>query len=100
LAVLAGIAEFGRGLLTPLAEFALVVVMLNAIATVHWQKGWLNTAGGFEFNLAILAAAVGITATGPGRFSLDHALGWATGCRAPGGPSACWLRGQWHRCSH
>jgi putative oxidoreductase len=83
MALLAGLAEFGggallaAGLLTPLAAFALVVVMLNAIATVHWAKGFWSTGGGYEFNLAILAAAVGIAATGPGRFSVDSAFGWA-----------------------
>ena len=32
-------------------------------------------AGGYEFNLVMLAVAVAIAATGPGRFSLDRALG-------------------------
>jgi putative oxidoreductase len=85
MAVLAGLAEFGggvllaAGLLTPLAAFALAVVMLNAIATVHWSKGFWSTAGGYEFNLAIIAAAVAIAATGPGRFSADNAFGWTGG---------------------
>jgi len=83
MAVLAGLAELGGGLLlalgllTPLGAFALVVVMLMAIATVHWEKGFWSTAGGYEFNLAIIAAAVAVAATGPGRFSLDNAAGWA-----------------------
>ena len=90
LAVLAGLSELGGGvllalgLLTPLGAFALVVVMLIAIATVHWEKGFWSTAGGYEFNLAILAAALAVVATGPGRFSLDHAAGWA------GGLSGAW----------
>jgi putative oxidoreductase len=89
LAVLAGVAEFGGGLLlavgllTPLAAFALVVVMLVAIVTVHWEKGFWSTAGGYEFNLAIVAAAVAIAATGPGRFSLDDAVGWAGALSGP-----------------
>jgi putative oxidoreductase len=83
MAVLAGLAELGGGLLlalgllTPLAAFALVVVMLIAIATVHWEKGFWSTAGGYEFNLAIVAAALALAATGPGRLSLDNAAGWA-----------------------
>jgi putative oxidoreductase len=51
--------------------------MLNAIGTVHWKKGFFNSAGGFEYNLLIVATAVAVTATGPGRFSLDDAFGWA-----------------------
>jgi putative oxidoreductase len=83
MAFVAGLSEFGGGLLfafgfvTPLAALALTVVMLNAIGTVHWKKGFFNSAGGYEYNLLILASAVAVTATGPGRFSLDHAVGWA-----------------------
>jgi putative oxidoreductase len=83
MAFVAGLSELGGGLLfalglaTPLAALALTVVMLNAIGTVHWKKGYFNSAGGYEYNLLIIATAVAVTATGPGRFSLDHAFGWA-----------------------
>src|SRR5437660_4196543 len=46
MALLAGAAELGGGLavalgfLTPFAALALIVVMLNAIATVHWRNGF------------------------------------------------------------
>ena len=82
MAFAAGLAEFGgglliaTGLLTPLAALAITVLMLNAIATVHWRNGFWNTAGGYEFNLLVLAAAVAIASAGPGRFSLDALLGW------------------------
>lgn len=81
--LVAGASEFGggllfaSGLLTSLAALALTVVMLNAIATVHWKKGFFNYAGGYEYNLLILATALAVTAAGPGRFSLDAAVGWA-----------------------
>jgi putative oxidoreductase len=83
LALVAGFAELGgglliaAGLLTPLAALAIAVVMLNAIGTVHWRNGFFNTAGGYEFNLLVLAAAVAITVTGAARFSLDNLIGWA-----------------------
>jgi putative oxidoreductase len=54
MAVLAGGAELGGGLLlalglaTPLAAFAIVVVMLNAIWAVHWKQGFWNANGGYE----------------------------------------------------
>jgi putative oxidoreductase len=51
-------------------------VMLNAIYVIHWPKGFFNGNGGYEFNLLIAASAVGLAAIGPGRFSIDHALGW------------------------
>jgi putative oxidoreductase len=81
MAVLAGAAEFGgglllaAGLLTPLAAVLLCTVMLNAIATVKWSRGFFEP--GFELDLTYLTVAVAVTATGPGRLSLDHAVGWA-----------------------
>jgi putative oxidoreductase len=89
MALIAGLGElaggllFAFGLLTPLAALILTVVMLNAIATVHWKKGFFNSAGGYEFNLAILTTAVAITAIGPGRYSIDHGLGWAGAISGP-----------------
>lgn len=72
---LAGVL-LAAGFLTPLASLAIVVVMMNAIGTVHWRNGFWNAAGGYELNLVIIAAAVAIAATGPGRFSLDRLIGW------------------------
>src|SRR5881628_2153427 len=71
MALLAGMAELGGvafalGLVTPLAAFGMAVVMLMAVATVHWKNGFWSTNGGFEFNLAILTVAVAVAATGPG----------------------------------
>jgi putative oxidoreductase len=89
MAMVAGLSELGGGLLfafgllTPLAALALTVVMLNAIGTVHWKNGFFNSAGGFEYNLLIVATALAVTATGPGRFSLDHAFGWAERISGP-----------------
>ena len=81
MALLAGGSElcggllFALGLLTPFAAIAIVVVMLNAIVTVHWQRGFFVTAGGYEYNLAIIAIAAGVSAIGPGTDSLDNAFG-------------------------
>ena len=52
-----GLAEFGGGallvlgLITPLGSAAVAGVMLVAITTVHWRNGFLNSNGGYEFNL-------------------------------------------------
>jgi putative oxidoreductase len=89
MAFVAGLSELGGGLLfafglvTPFAALAITVVMVNAIGTVHWKKGFFNSAGGFEYNLLIIATAVAVTATRPGRFSLDHAFGWAGSISGP-----------------
>ena len=75
------LAEFGGGLalalglLTPLPSFAIGGSMLVAIALVHLPKGFFNSKGGFEFNLAILAAVATIALAGPGAYSLDAAFG-------------------------
>ena len=65
---------FAAGLLTPLAALLLVSVMFTAIATVHWKAGFFAADGGYEFNLAIIVAALAVVLAGPGEFSLDAAL--------------------------
>jgi putative oxidoreductase len=54
----------------------MTAAMLVAIGSVHWQNGFFFTKGGYEFNLALIGAAVSVAATGPGRFSLDRVLAW------------------------
>jgi putative oxidoreductase len=81
MAILAALAEtggllFAVGLLTPLAALGIAIVMLNAIGSVHWKNGFWNSAGGFEFPLVMLAAAIAVAMTGPRRFSADAAIGW------------------------
>lgn len=49
--------------------------MLNATLAVHWPKVW-NTEDGFELPLALAAAATALAFAGPGRYSIDRALGW------------------------
>ncbi len=71
----AGGSLFALGLLTPLACSAIIGVMLNAIVSVHWSKGIWSTKGGFEFPLTLAVVAAGVAFTGPGRFSLDRAIG-------------------------
>ena len=61
----------------PFAALAIVAAMTVAIVLVHGRNGFFNSAGGLEFNLVIAAAGVALAATGPGRFSLDRAFGWA-----------------------
>ncbi len=79
MAVTAGLAEAGGGLLlafglaTPLACAAIAVVMLNAIVAVTLKRAFL---AGSELELTYLVIVVALAATGPGRFSLDRAIGW------------------------
>ena len=79
MAVLAGLAEAGGGtllalgLLTPLACALIAIVMLNAIFAVTLKRQFML---GSELELTYLVIAVSLAATGPGRFSLDRAIGW------------------------
>jgi putative oxidoreductase len=67
---------FGLGLVTPLAALMIVTSQLVAIATTHWKNGFWAGSGGFEYNLTLIAVALAICATGPGRFSFDRWFGW------------------------
>jgi putative oxidoreductase len=78
-AFLAGVAEFGGGLLlaaglaTPVAAALIITVMVAAVGSIHLPKGFFNTNGGYEFNLVIVAAALALAFAGPGLYSLDAA---------------------------
>jgi putative oxidoreductase len=80
-AFMAGLSETAGGLLlalgaaTPVAATLILGVMLVAIATVHWSKGFFNGNGGFEFPLTLAVVAIASVLTGPGRFSVDAWLG-------------------------
>jgi putative oxidoreductase len=79
MAVAAGLAEAGGGTLlalgfaTPLAAVLLATVMINAIASVTFKKAFML---GSELELIYLTIAVSLAAIGPGRFSIDRAIGW------------------------
>lgn len=72
--LLGGLA-LAAGFLTPLAAALIVSVMIVAAATVHWKNGFFVTSGGYEYNLVLGAAALGLAFTGPGALSVDRAAG-------------------------
>jgi len=80
-AALAGLSEtvggllIAAGLATPLGAAAVIGVMAAAAVFVHGRQGLFAQNGGFELPLIYAAAAVAFT--GPGVYSLDHALGWS-----------------------
>jgi putative oxidoreductase len=107
-ALLAGASEAGggallmAGLATPVAGAALIGTMVQAVRTVHLDKGPWNADGGWEYNAVLIATVAGIVEHGPGPLSLDHALGlklsgpaWALAALAAGliGPTLL-LRGR------
>jgi putative oxidoreductase len=81
MALMAGLSEatglaFALGFLTPFAALAMASVMVVAIGSVHWRNGFWAGKGGYEYNLVLWTSAVSVATTGPGRFSIDRALGW------------------------
>ncbi|MFL4950820.1 DoxX family protein [Streptomyces sp. MMS24-I31] len=79
-ATMAGLAEAGGGLLlamglaTPAAGAAAAGAMVGA-AAVHAPNGFFAQSGGYEYAASLGLTAAGLAVTGPGRLSLDHALG-------------------------
>jgi putative oxidoreductase len=81
MAVVAGLSEaagllFALGFVTPFAALGMASVMVVAVGSIHYRNGFWATSGGYEYNLLIWAVAVAVAAAGPGRFSIDAALGW------------------------
>ncbi|MDR7002390.1 DoxX family protein [Neobacillus niacini] len=80
MALFAGLAElvggtlFALGLLTPLAGIMIAGTMVMAIAKVHGANGIWATSNGYEYNLTLLAVAIGIALVGPGQYALDAFL--------------------------
>jgi putative oxidoreductase len=79
---IAGICEFGGGLLlalglfSPLGSLGIGASMVTAIAKVHWPKIWV-TEGGLELPLTNLAVVTAVGIAGPGAISLDTMFGTA-----------------------
>jgi putative oxidoreductase len=74
-----GGALLAVGAFTPLAVLSLVSVMITAIRTVHFKNGVWATNGGYEYNLVLIAALLALAEAGPGRLSVDAAVGRDSG---------------------
>lgn len=78
---LSAFTEIGSGLAIalglggPVGPAALLAVMLVAQTTVHAKNGFFAQKGGVELGVLYALAAVGLAFSGPGRLSLDAALG-------------------------
>ena len=80
-AFLAGLSEFGGGVLTalgllnPLGPLGIIGAMAMATAKAHSVKPIWVTEGGAELPVTNIAAATAVILNGPGKYSLDRALG-------------------------
>jgi putative oxidoreductase len=79
-ALMAGLGETTGGLLTALGlggalgPVLIIVVMLVAIGSVHYNKGFFTAGGGWELPAVNIAAALAVAFGGNGAYSLDNAL--------------------------
>ena len=70
------------GLLTPLAAGAIIGVLTVAFITNHRKAGFFvfrRPTEGWEYLMNLLAACVAIGSLGPGKWSLDNAVGFHPG---------------------
>ncbi|MGC5324327.1 DoxX family protein [Brevibacillus sp. SYSU BS000544] len=76
MAAIAGLLElvgglmFAAGVFTPVAAAMIVMIMLVAMFKVHAQNGFWVTSNGIEYNLVLIAIAVGVALIGPGAYVL------------------------------
>jgi putative oxidoreductase len=77
----AALSEFGGGLLTtlgvlyPLGPIGTISSMTMATVKAHWGKPIWVSEGGAETPLINIAVAASLILMGPGKYSLDEALG-------------------------
>jgi putative oxidoreductase len=75
-----GAVLLAAGAFTRVAAAGVILTMLGAIATVHWQNGffmnWTGSAAGegFELHLLVIAMAAQLVAFGGGKAALDPYL--------------------------
>lgn len=80
-AVAASLGEVVGGLLTalgllgPVGQALMIVVMIVAMVSVHRPHGFFAASNGIEVPLLYATGALAIAVTGPGAYSLDALLG-------------------------
>jgi putative oxidoreductase len=62
------------GLFTRVGAFFIACVMAVAVAGVHWNNGFFQSQGGFEYPYALLGMAVTLLILGGGKISVDAKL--------------------------
>jgi putative oxidoreductase len=80
-AILAGVCEFGGGVLSllgltnPLGPLGIIGAMAMATRKAHWGNPIWVTEGGPELPVTNMSIATALMVAGPGKYSLDRALG-------------------------
>jgi len=69
------------GFMTRFAAASLAIIMIGAIATVHWPVGFfMNWSGqqageGFEYHLLVIGMGLSLLISGAGKWSVDQVIG-------------------------
>jgi putative oxidoreductase len=80
-AYLAGLSEFGGGVLTalgllhPVGPIAVIGSMAMATRKAHWGRPIWVTEGGAELPVINITASTALILNGPGKYSLDRLIG-------------------------
>ena len=69
-----GVALLTLGLATRIISFPLIIVMIVAIKTVHWENGFNASDNGYEIPLYYILMLLVLFFVGPGRLSLDKLI--------------------------
>ena len=59
------------GLALPLVSILLVIDMIGAIVTVHWDNGFWSSDNGYEFPLALIAGLLAVGFANAGKLAID-----------------------------
>ena len=62
------------GFMTRVTGVIFSVILLDAIFQIRWEKGFLISQGGWDYDLALLAMVLFIIVTGTGKISLVSKL--------------------------
>ncbi|WP_249310638.1 DoxX family protein [Bacillus sp. FJAT-49736] len=77
-AILAGLFEFaggllfGAGFLTPIGAALIVIIMIDAIFSVHIKNGYWIDKNGFEYCFVLIAVTISVAMIGPGKYVLFY----------------------------
>jgi putative oxidoreductase len=62
------------GFLTRFSALSLIVIMVGAIVQVHGKNGFFMSAGGYEYNLALIGLLAPVLLCGAGRIAIGRAF--------------------------
>jgi putative oxidoreductase len=66
------------GFATRIISIPLIITMIVAIKTVHWENGFPASDNGYEIPLYYMIMLIALLFMGPGRISIDYLIGRVT----------------------